>query len=223
MTVTPTWFGNRRHYGAGKLFAAPLGTVTSAYAPVASNSVFTLGTSATTVPGSTAWLPLGWTDDGHTFSQSSSTDDDKAAESYYPVASPVTEIKAKWAVKLKTVNLTNLRLALNGFDSTSSLVTNVSGSGGQVPGASTVVRVKPAVAGAELRCQLLFVSTEQDMVIVIYKAFNAGDLELAFKKGADGLSLPLDFNLEIPDASIATTPYDILVTGADYVESASGE
>lgn len=226
MNVVPTWFGNRRHYGAGKLFAAPLGTwVQSSFAPASTGGVFTLGTSANQLPGSTAALPVGQTDDGHKFANSVSTEKDETAESFYPVAIPIVGVEGKWSVSLKQVNLSNLRLALNGFDAaaTSALVSNVSGSGGKVPDASTVVRIKPPTPGQEVRCQLLFVSTEQDFAVVMYKVINTGNLELAFQKGAKGLSLPLEFDLELPDASVASTAYDILVTGADYVESTATE
>lgn len=221
--ATPLWHADRRRYGAGKLFVAPLGTITSAYAPVSTGSKFVLGTSATNVPGSTAWLPLGYTAEGHTFTQSVDTDDDTAAESLYPVATPVTGKTARWAVTLKTVNLTTLRVALNAFDASSTVVTNVSGSGGQVPGVSTVVKVKPPVAGSEVRCQFLWINNDDDDVIVGYRALNVGDFERAFKKGAEGQDVPLEFNLELPETTISTTPYDEYLTGASYIETVSAD
>lgn len=213
MVVQQNWKSSRRHYGPGMLWFAPLGTWANGYAPAGTANVFTQGTTATAVPGSTAALPLGWTDDGTKFKQSIKTDEDEAAESYYPVSTPVVGTSCTLEVSLKTVNLTNLRVALN---------IPASGPTG-VPSPSTVSKLQPALAGAEVRGQLLFQSTENDLLIVMYQVLNTGDVELAFQKGAKGLSVPLTFNGELPDASVAPAPFSMYMIGSEYAESTSGE
>jgi hypothetical protein len=212
-SIIPAAHMERRRYGAGKLWAAPAGTLTSSFTPTVSGGVFTQGTTATAVPGSTAMLPVGITTEGTKFTASFDTDTDESAEYYYPHKTIVTGQTAKLEVELKTVNLTNLRAALNASTS------QVNGT----PSASSFARLTPPLPGQEVRMQWLWESTAGDMLILLYQGLNTGDVELDAAKGAKGMNIPLSISGELPDSTIATTPFDILVCGTSYAETASGD
>lgn len=205
----------RRRYGAGKLWGYTLGTpiATSAYSPAGTASAFTQGNSATNVPGNVGWLPLGITEDGMTFTSGIDTENDEAAEYYYNLKTLVTGQTATLAVTLKTVNLTNLRLALNAATSAVSAT----------PTATVAAKLTPPLPGSEVRCQLLWESLDNNLVIVMYQALQTNEVSLAGVKGAGGITLDLAFTLEQPDAAVATTPFDLWVIGTSWAETVNSE
>lgn len=213
VSIVPSAIMSRRRYGAGKLWVAPLGTITNNFTPTVTGGVFVQGTTATQVPGATAWLPVGITTEGTKFTSSFDTDNDESAEYYYPHAVIVTGQTCTLEVELKTVDLTNLRVALNAATS------QVNGT----PTASSFARLTPPLPGSEVRMQWMWESTAADMLIVLYKGLNTGDVELTAQKGAAGMNIPLTISGELPDAAVATTPFDILTCGTSYAESVSGE
>jgi hypothetical protein len=138
-----------------------------------------------------------------------STDTDESAEYYFPHKTLVTGQSGSLKATLKTVNLTNLRLALN------AATTAVSAT----PSATTAAKLTPPLPGAEVRCQLLWESLDNNIVIPMYQCLQTNDVTLAGKKGAEGMVLDLEFSFEMPDASVAPTPYDIWVIGASWIET----
>lgn len=212
MAVVQNYKSARRHYGVSAVWVAPLGTVTSSYVPAGTASVFTQGTgTVTNVPGSVAWLPLGWTDGGWDLTFSIKTEEDDAAESYDPVAYPMVGRAATLKASLKQANLTNLRLALNAPTSAVN----------QAPGPSTTSTLTPPAAGSEVRAQYLLESQEGNFVVVIYRALNTGAVQLMFQKGAKGLSIPLELNVEAVDSAISPQPYHIHTIGTSFAETLS--
>lgn len=211
----PTAIMNRRRYGAGKLWGYTLGTpvVTSAYAPTGTGGLFTQGSSATNVPGAAGWLPLGITEDGMEFTVGFDTDNDNSAEYYYSHKTVVTGQTGSLKATLKTVNLTNLRLALNAATSAVSAT----------PSATQAAKLTPPLPGQEVRCQLMWEALDNNLVIVMYQALQTSDVGLQGRKGADGMVLDLEFMLEQPDASVAPTPWDTWVIGTTWAESVSTE
>jgi hypothetical protein len=209
MSVVQSYHSNRRHYGVSAVWTAPLGTVTSAYVPAGTASAFTVGTAPTNVPGNVAWLPLGWTDGGYDLTFTIKTEEDDAAESYDPVAYPLVGRAAVLKASLKQANLTNLRLSLN------APTTSVN----QPPGPSTTATLTPPAPGSEVRNQYLLVSQEGNFAVVIYRALNTGAVSLMFQKGAKGLSVPLELNVEVVDSSISPAPYHIHTIGTAFAET----
>lgn len=215
--ATPTAKTTKRRYGPGKLWAYTLGTpilthaVTAAYAGAA--SAFTQGTSATNIPGTTSLLPLGITKGGMEFTTSFDTEKDESAEYYYAHAVVMTGQEAKLKCTLKTVNITNLRFALNAPASAWSAT----------PSATVASILTPPAPGSEVRCQLLWESLANDFVIVGYQALQIGDVSIAGVKGAEGVNLDLEFNFEQPDASVAAVPYEVAVIGATWVDTVYSE
>ncbi len=202
---------NQRRYGAGALYWAPAGTVDATYTPAGTGSKFTIGTDDDAkVPGFTGFLPLGITTEGMTFTGSFTTENDESAEYYVPHKIMVTGQAESLAVTLKTVNLTNLRVAMNA--GTSSVT-------GGTPSATQAVRIRKPDPGAEKRSQLMWISQDEDMVLVIYSALQTGDFTIAGRKGVEGINLPLTFTVEQPDISISPVSYDIWVIGASYAET----
>lgn len=214
MAVSQAYQSTRRHYGTAAVWAAPLGTVTGgtvggAYVPAGTAGAFAQGNTATNVPGNAAWLPIGWTDGGWDLTFTIKTEEDDAAESYDPVAYPVVGRAATLKASLKQCNLTNLRLALNA----------PTGSVNQAPGPSTTATLTPPAAGSEVRAQWLLETQDGSLVCVIYQALNTGAVQLMFQKGAKGLSVPLELNVEVPASTVSSAPWHIHTIGTAYVES----
>lgn len=214
MAVVQAYQSTRRHYGAAAVWAAPLGTVTGgtavgAYVPAGTGGAFIQGNTATNVPGAAAWLPIGWTDGGWDLTFTIKTEEDDAAESYDPVAYPMVGRAATLKASLKQCNLTNLRLALNAS----------AASVNQAPGPSTTATLTPPTSGSEVRTQWLLETQDGSLVCVIYQALNTGAVSLMFQKGAKGLSVPLELNVEVPPAAVSNAPYHIHTIGTAYVET----
>jgi hypothetical protein len=213
-STTPSAQVTRRRYGVGKLFALPAGTLKGApasgpYAPAGTANKFTLGVAAVTnVPGSALALPLGITADGMTFTGTMTTENDEAAEYTSPIRVFVTGQSETLAVELKT---TNLAIALNLTPPTT------------VPDATTPVNIRKPALGSEVRTQLLWVSQDADLVLVLYSCLQTGDLAIAGKKGAAGITLPLTFTCEQPDSSVSGASYDIWALGASWAATANTE
>lgn len=213
VSIVPSAQMTRRRYGAGKLWVAPLGTVTSNYAPTGTGGSFTQGTTATQVPGNAAWLPVGITSEGTTFTFSFDTDTDEAAEYNDALATIVTGTSATMEAELKTVNLTNLRAA---FNLPTSLVTGT-------PTASTAAYIDPPAAGAEVRSQWLWESTSGNHIILFWQGLNTGDVALQGQKGAGGMNIPISVNAELPDVSVAPRAWRQYVIGTSFAESVGTE
>jgi hypothetical protein len=219
--ATPSAIVSRRNYGPGKVWLAPPGTITDTYAPTAAGSKFTVGTATGNVPGAVGWLPVGITTDGMTFTGNFTTENDEAAEYYTPIRVLVTGQAETLALTLKQVNLTNLRAALN---ASTAQVTNVGGAtGAAVPSATNVVRLRKPAIGTEQRCQLLWLSQDDNFVLVIYSALQTGDFTIQGQKGAGGITLPLTFTVEQPASTVSASSYDMYVTGSNFAESVATE
>lgn len=210
--ASPAAHAERERYGPGKLWIAPLGTVTSTYTPTVAASLFTQGTTATGVPGATTFLPLGRTNEGMELSYSIETEDDTPAESFDPHRTIMTGRTASLAVSLRQINLTNLRAAFNLMGSTIT-----------APTATAFSRVSPPSPGSESYCQIMWESDANDMIIIMYKTLQVGEFSLAGRKGAESMRLELEFRGNQPDSSVATVPVDILVAGVTYAETVSGD
>lgn len=197
------------------MWALPPATLTHAtYLPVGTAGAFTQGATANVaIPGSALALPLGITNEGTEFEFSFDTEEDSAAEYYYPLRTVVTGQTAKLSTSLKTVNLTNLRYAFNAATTAWSAT----------PSATTPAYFTPPAPGEEVRIQILWESLANDLFILGYSAFQTNAVTLAAVKGSAGLNLELAWNLEQPDAAIAPVPFKMGVLGASWVETIAAE
>lgn len=210
-SVIPTAHNERIRLGAGKLWVAPIGTITNAFAPTGVAGQFVQGTTATSVPGNAAWLPLGITKAGNIFKTGITTANVDSAEYYYPHKIVTTAQTADMAFALMTVNLTNLRLGFNAATSSvSGAVTD-----------TTVARLSPPLPGAETRVQVMWESLAGDFVIVIYQALQTQAISLNAAKGNNNMEVPVMMTAELPPTATASVPFDMWVVGATWAETAA--
>jgi hypothetical protein len=175
--------------GPGILYSAPLLTAE----PTSTVTASVFGTSWTT------WVAVGSTADGWTFTDSISTEDVEAAESYYPVRTITTNREAHMAMELQEFTTSNLKLALNTGTAT-------------ITGATTTLmtEIVPPTVGTEVRRMWGWQSEDNTVRFIAYQALQVGDIGTKFTKGADNATLTFDLKLEVAAAGV----YKIQLAGA---------
>lgn len=181
--------------GPGKIWYAPLATTIPTITAVASKVVAT--------PNWTSWVNPGATDSGLTYTESTSTSDITVAESLYPVRTVTTGKSGRVAFNLSHISDLNWKLAMNGGTNT-------------VTGTTTtkLSSYVPPLIGAEVRVMLGFQALLDDEIIVWPQVFNVGSVEYARAGYDTKAGLPIEFNVELPDPAVLTTPYRRWTTGA---------
>jgi hypothetical protein len=181
-TATPTILTD-----PGYLFWAPL------------SSTIPGGGTGGTVSGSlftdswiAPWVNLGATEDGSTFDYELNVEAISVAEFLDPIKYVTTARSGSFAFNLTSYTLTNLSKALNG-----SAPTIVSGTG-----ATQLNRLRPPVAGAEVRCMIGWESLDSTMRFVAYQTINSGRVTTAYKKAPSYAVIPCTFNFEMPVSGI---------------------
>jgi hypothetical protein len=179
--------------GPGKIYYAPMLTAIPAVTAVASKVVATW----------TSWVNPGATDSGLTYTESVDTADITVAESLYPVRTVTTGKTGRVAFTLSHISDLNWKLAMNGGTNT-------------VTGATTtkLSSYVPPLVGAEVRVMLGFQALLDDEIIVWPQVFNVGSVEYARAGYDTKAGLPIEFNVELPDPAVLTTPYRRWTTGA---------
>lgn len=147
-----------------------------------------------------AWVNLGATVEGGTFTYDVSVEPTRVAELFDPIRYSTTERSGKMAFALASATLTNLKKVLNG-----GTLTVVSGST-----TTTLSSYVPPTPGAEVRCMIGWQSLDATLRLVCYQCFAGGALEMAFRRNPDFTSLPAEFNLEIPTSG---TPFKLYSAG----------
>jgi hypothetical protein len=175
--------------GPGILYSAPLLTAE----PTSTVTASKFGTTWTT------WVAVGSTADGWSFSDSISTDDVEAAESYYPVRTITTKREAKMSLSLQEFTASNLKLALNTGTAT------ITGAA-----ATLLTEISPPTVGNEVRRMWGWQSENDDVRFIAYQALQVGDLGTKFTKGADNAELTFELKLEVAAAGT----YKIQLAGA---------
>lgn len=167
----------------GYLFIAPL--LTTLPTNTVSGSVFTDAWAG-------AWLPLGATEDGSTFSYTSEVEAIRAAEFFDPIQWATTDRSGTFAFNLMNIGLSNYRRALNGG------VTALTATSGT--GATSLFTVNPPTPGAEVRAMIGWESQDNTLRIVCHQTIQGGEIASAFKKAPDAAVIPCTFNMEVPAA-----------------------
>lgn len=165
----------------GYLYWAPIGS--SLPTNTVSGSVFT-----DTWP--VAWIPLGMTDTGSTWTMSLTVEPIEAAESFDPITNRTTGRSATIEFSLKNFSATNLGRALNGATLT------VSGSTG-----TTLTQIDPPAPGGETRCMIGFESLDNTVRAVGFQCINSGDIAVAMAKAPANANIPFTLNLEKPSST----------------------
>ena len=172
----------------GFLFVAPLATA------VPTNTV---AAGKYTDPWAAAWIPLGATTEGSTFSYSSSVEAINVAEFFDPIKYVTTERSGNIAFTLADFTLQRYRMALNGGI---AALTPTSGTG-----ATASYDLEPPAPGNEVRVMVGWESTDSTMRLILRQTIQGGEISTAFQKAPSFAAIPCTFNMEMPVG--ATAPF----------------
>lgn len=182
---------------AGKLWIAPLAT--AAPANTVAGGVFTDTPAA-------AWIPLGATTEGSTFTYSTTVEPVRVAEFFDPVKYYTTERGGSIAFNLAHWSLSNYRRALNG--GIAALVPT--GTAG-----AELTTLEPPDPGTEVRSMILWESTDNTVRIMLRQTMQGGEAASAFQKAPSVAAIPCTFNMEIPSGG--TKPWVMWAAGTTRV------
>lgn len=185
--------------GPGQLKAAPLGSTLPTVAVASGKFSHTWDL---------AWIDIGATSEGTEESHSITVDAVEVAESYYPVKRVTTGKADSLSFAMAQINAFNWRLALNA----AAAAVTLTGTG-----ATALQRVRPPLAGSEVRYMLAWVSDDDTQLLMCYQVFQTGNVTIPRRKGADKAVLSVEFGLELPDSAIAPVPYDVYLAGPNYM------
>lgn len=181
----------------GKLWIAPLAT--AAPANTVTGGVFTDTPAA-------AWIPLGATTEGSTFSYSSTVEAIRVAEFFDPIKYSTTDRSGSIAFNLASWTLSNYRRAMNG--GIAALVPT--GAAG-----SELSTLEPPDPGAEVRSMILWESTDNTVRIMLRQTIQGGEAASAFQKAPSFAAIPCTFQMEIPSGG--TKPWVMWGAGTTRV------
>src|SRR5690242_8111709 len=179
----------------GFLFWAPLGTAEPANTVVGSKF-----TDAWPV----AWINLGATEDGSTFSYATTVAPINVAEFFDPIKYATTDRSGSFAFNLADYTLSNMKRAMNGGS-----LTVVSGTTTTQLNAFT-----PPAPGSEVRAMLGWESLDGTLRIIAYQCMQGGKIDMAFKKAPSIAVIPTDFSFEIPSSGLPWKMYSAGTTRA---------
>lgn len=165
----------------GYIYYAPLGSTLPTN--TVAGSVFT-----DTWP--VAWIPLGQTSGGSTWTMSLTVAEIDSAELIDPLAYRTTARAAKMECALLNVTATNLSRALNGATIT------VTGST-----TTTLSALVPPAPGSEVRAMVGFESLDSTVRAIGYQCINSGDIAVVFAKSPSAATIPFTFNFEKPSST----------------------
>ncbi|MEI4273925.1 hypothetical protein TEK04_19565 [Klenkia sp. LSe6-5] len=164
----------------GFLWLAPIGTAEPT--PTVAGGKFTDALPA-------AWLPLGATEDGSTFSYSVNVQPIEVAEFLDPVVYATVSRAGKLAFNLANWTLSNLRRALNG----GVAALTATGSAG-----AELTSFEPPDPGQEVRAMAMWESTDATVRMLLRQTLQGGEVASAFKKAPAKAVIPFTLNMETP-------------------------
>jgi hypothetical protein len=167
--TTPVGQSGALSLGVGRLWVASLGT--------------TLPTDLATSLDA-AFSAIGYTEEGSEFSYEMSSDPVEVAESLDPVFYRTTGRNGTVTFAMAENTVRNLTLAFNG----GTLTRTTSGA----------VAYEPPEPGSEVRKILVFDSEDGEERWVFPQVFQGGSVSMARRKGADKVTIPVEFRLEKP-------------------------
>lgn len=167
--------------GAGYLLWAPLGSTLPSN--TVSGGVFT-------DPWDAAWIELGATDEGKTFSYETTIEPIEVAEFFDPVRFETVSRQGSLAFALADYTLSNYEKVFNGGSLTVS---------GIAP--DELSTYEPPDPGEEVRAMLGFESLDNTYRLVLHQVINGSNVESAFQKPPQKALLPAEFRMELPVGS----------------------
>lgn len=164
--------GDSKHLslGAGKLFWAPVGTAEPA---------------DLTTAWATPWAEIGYTEEGSELSYEISTEPVEVAEELEALFNKTTGRSGSVAFAMAENTIRNLSLAFNGGKVTKT---------GTAP--NEVWTYEPPEIGEEVRVMLGFESEDKQERWIFRQVFQGGSVSVARRKGADKVTIPVEFRLE---------------------------
>lgn len=179
----------------GYLFIAPL--LSTLPTNTVTGSVFTDAWAA-------AWIPLGATEEGSTFSYETTVEPISVAEFFDPITYRTTARAGSIAFNLANWSLSNYNRALNGGV---AALTPTSGTG-----ATALYDVTAPTPGTETRCMIGWESLDNTLRLICHQTIQGGAIETAFAKAPALGVIPCTFNLEVPAAG--GSPFKLSGAGA---------
>jgi hypothetical protein len=164
--------------GPGYLYHAPLASTLPAN--TVAGGIFT-----DTWPA--AWLLVGATDEGSEWNYELDTEDVEVAEYLDAVAVVSTGRTIGINFAMVNVSATNLKRALNGG------VITTTGTG-----ATQLNEYTPPDIGQEVRAMIGWESQDSTERLIGFQCFQAGEVNVERRKGADKATLPVEFRMEKP-------------------------
>lgn len=137
-----------------------------------------------------SFYPLGPTVEGSTLTYGTTAEPMRVAELFPPVRYATTDATGSFSMALADFTATNLNRAFNGG------VAAVAATSGT--GATTLGHVSPPTPGEEVRCALLWESTDSTVRVLIHQALQGGEVSMTFGRAPDYASIPMTFNMEQP-------------------------
>lgn len=169
--------------GPGFLWIAPLGTAEPTPTVTGSKFTDTIGV---------AWLPLGATTEGSTFSYSTTVEPINVAEFFDPISYFTTSRAGSISFSMANYTLSNLRRAMNG----GVAAITPTGTAG-----TELATFEPPTPGTETRAMLLWQSDDDTVRLLVRKAISSGDVSMTFNKAPNYASIPTTWNMEIPTST----------------------
>ncbi len=155
--------------GPGLLYVAPIGTTEP-----------TAGSGA--LPS--AWVAIGYTDNGSMFNSETTYEDIEVEEELEPIRTTATKRVTTIDFEMAEINTRNLAIAYNGG-------TIGSPSGGQVT-------FEPPALGSESRLMLVWQSSDAQEQLLCRRVVQAGPVGIPRRKAPDKAIIPVSFRLEVP-------------------------
>jgi hypothetical protein len=159
--------------GPGRLYVAPLGTAE----PISCSAALP-----------SAWIPVGYTEDGSEFTVSITSDPIEVAEEYEPILYEQTRVVSKVAFQMAESTRRNLSLAL--------------GLGVQANNSAALI---PPAPGQIVPVMMVWDSDEVPSAtnrrLLMRRATPTGDITIARKKAPAKTLIPVTFDLARPDGN----------------------
>ncbi len=153
-----------------------------------------------------AWLLLGPTDEGSTFSDSVDTDTITVAEFLNAIRNVVTGRTSSLSFALASWTLSNYRRALNGGVAAIAPV----GTAG-----SEVTSLEPPVEGSETRAMLMWESTDNTLRLMGRQCFQTGEVSTDFRPSPEKALIPCEYAFEQPSTGLR--PWKMWTAGTQRV------
>lgn len=155
--------------GPGLLYVAPIGT-----------------TEPTTGSGAlpSAWVAIGYTDNGSLFNSETNFEDIEVEEELEPIRTTATKRTTNMDFEMAEINARNLSIAYNGG-------TIGSPSGG-------FVTFEPPALGSESRLMVMWQSDDDQEALLLRRVVQIGSVGMPRRKAPDKTVIPVSFRVEIP-------------------------